>query len=86
MRSPRYAPAGFLATHRAARVAFDGGPGAEPVGHLDAWLGDERSELQPALRSRYLAAFSPIAYGTTAAPSGSQTPDWRREVTTRGDR
>src|SRR5919197_223241 len=51
MRSPRYAPAGLLLAHRGVGLAFDGGPGAEPVGRLDAWLvTDERGELQPALR------------------------------------
>lgn len=51
MRSPRYAPAGLLVASHGARVAFDGGPGAEPSGRLDAWLvTDERSELQAALR------------------------------------
>ncbi|MBD0323364.1 MAG: hypothetical protein ICV72_08260 [Aldersonia sp.] len=51
MNSPRYAPAGLLVACARTRVAFDGGPGAEPTGRLDAWLvGDQRSELQPALR------------------------------------
>jgi hypothetical protein len=51
MRSPRFAPAGLLVAHAGIRVAFDGGPGAEPAGRLDAWLVcDDRSELQPALR------------------------------------
>jgi hypothetical protein len=51
MRSPRYAPAGLLLAGRGARIAFDGGPGAEPTGRVDAWLvTDERSELRAALR------------------------------------
>jgi hypothetical protein len=51
MRSPRYAPAGLLVAHRGVRLMFDGGPGADPTGRLDAWLvTDERGELQPALR------------------------------------
>jgi hypothetical protein len=51
MRSPRFAPAGLLIEHGGARVAIDGGPGAEPEGHLDAWLvTDERAELIAALR------------------------------------
>ncbi|MDQ3974404.1 MAG: MBL fold metallo-hydrolase [Actinomycetota bacterium] len=51
MRSPRYAPAGLLVASATARVAFDGGPGAEPGGRVDAWLvTDERSELRAALR------------------------------------
>jgi hypothetical protein len=49
--SPRYSPAGLLVSHRGARVAIDGGPGAEPGGRLDAWLvTDERAELGSALR------------------------------------
>ncbi len=51
MRSPRYAPAGLLLASGGCRIAFDGGPGAEPAGRLDAWLvTDERSELRAALR------------------------------------
>jgi hypothetical protein len=51
MRSPRYAPAGLLLAHRGARIAFDGGPGAEPRRRIDAWLvTDDRSELRAALR------------------------------------
>jgi hypothetical protein len=36
--SPRYAPAGLLATHAGVRVMIDGGHGAIPPGRLDAWL------------------------------------------------
>jgi hypothetical protein len=65
--SPRYAPAGLLVSHRGARVAIDGGPGAEPGGRLDAWLvTDERAELMSALRT--LAArhgLTPRALSTT---------------------
>jgi hypothetical protein len=51
MRSPRYAPAGLLLVGAGSRVAFDGGPGAEPAGRLDAWLvTDDRSELRAELR------------------------------------
>jgi hypothetical protein len=51
MNSPRYAPAGLLLACGRCRIAFDGGPGAEPPGRLDAWLvTDEHSELQAALR------------------------------------
>jgi hypothetical protein len=51
MRSPRYAPAGLLLACSGHRVAFDGGPGAEPSGPLDAWLlTDDRSELRGPLR------------------------------------
>ena len=51
MRSPRYRPAGLLVEWRGRRVALDGGPGAAPRGHLDAWLvTDERSELRSSLR------------------------------------
>jgi hypothetical protein len=49
--SPRFAPAGLLVAHGGVRVAFDGGPGAEPPGSVDAWLvTDERAELISALR------------------------------------
>ena len=49
--SPRYAPAGLLVAHAGARVMIDGGPGAEPRGHVDAWLvTDERAELGRAIR------------------------------------
>lgn len=49
--SPRYAPAGLLVAYAGVRVAFDGGPGAEPGGRLDAWLvTDERAELIRPLR------------------------------------
>jgi hypothetical protein len=52
MNSPRFAPAGLLLRCAGRRVAFDGGPGAEPPpGRLDAWLvTDEQSELRTALR------------------------------------
>ena len=51
MNSPRYAPAGLLAEHGAARVAIDGGPGAEPAGPATAWLvTDEHAELIAGLR------------------------------------
>jgi hypothetical protein len=51
-RSPCYAPAGLLVSHRGQRVMIDGGPGAAPEQRLDAWLVcDDRSELQPRLRT-----------------------------------
>ena len=51
MNSPRYAPAGLLVEQSHVRVAIDGGPGAEPVGPLAAWLvTDERAELIRELR------------------------------------
>ncbi|MGW2648870.1 hypothetical protein ACWC2T_29105 [Streptomyces sp. NPDC001393] len=52
MASPRFAPAGLLVAYGLRRVAFDGGPGAEPPeGRLDAWLvTDEHAELRSALR------------------------------------
>jgi ribosomal protein S18 acetylase RimI-like enzyme len=51
MRSPRYAPAGLLLSYAGSRVAFDGGPGAEPDRAIDAWLvTDDRSELRRELR------------------------------------
>ena len=54
MNSPRFAPAGLLLRCAGHRVAFDGGPGAEPpAGRLDAWLvTDEQSELRSVLRRR----------------------------------
>jgi len=51
MNSPWYAPAGLLLAHRGVRVMFDGGPGAEPPGRLDAWLvTDARAELMREIR------------------------------------
>ncbi|MGW2419535.1 MBL fold metallo-hydrolase [Streptomyces sp. NPDC001709] len=52
MNSPRFAPAGLLLRCAGYRVAFDGGPGAEPPpGRLDAWLvTDESAELRSVLR------------------------------------
>lgn len=52
MNSPRFAPAGLLLRCAGHRVAFDGGPGAQPPpGRLDAWLvTDEQAELRSALR------------------------------------
>jgi hypothetical protein len=49
--SPLYAPAGLLVTHAGARIMIDGGPGAAPVGRVDAWLvTDQRAELIAAIR------------------------------------
>jgi hypothetical protein len=68
MNSPRYAPAGLLLTHARCRIAFDGGPGAEPSGRLDAWLvTDEHSELRTRLRElaeKHGAAVAMTAYET----------------------
>jgi hypothetical protein len=51
MNSPRFAPAGLLLRYGRRRVAFDGGPGAEPPERLDAWLvTDEQAELRSQLR------------------------------------
>lgn len=51
MNSPRFAPAGLLLRYGRYRVAFDGGPGADPPRHLGAWLvTDERAELRSELR------------------------------------
>ncbi|MER6088806.1 MBL fold metallo-hydrolase [Streptomyces bluensis] len=52
MNSPRFAPAGLLLRCARQRVAFDGGPGAEPPpGRLAGWLvTDEQAELRSALR------------------------------------
>lgn len=50
--SPRYAPAGLLVAHAGVHVMIDGGPGAIPRAHLDAWLvTDERSELIAPIRT-----------------------------------
>ncbi|HEX8796350.1 MAG TPA: hypothetical protein VF765_35610 [Polyangiaceae bacterium] len=52
MRSPAFAPAGLLVEHGHYRVMFDGGPGAEPAGRLDAWLvTDARAELIREIRA-----------------------------------
>lgn len=51
MNSPCYAPAGLLVECTGSRVMFDGGPGAEPKGELNAWLvTDEHGELMRDLR------------------------------------
>lgn len=51
MNSPRYAPAGLLVARGRRRIAFDGGPGAEPPERLDGWLvTDEHAELRTALK------------------------------------
>lgn len=51
MDSPRFAPAGQLVGHAGVRLMLDGGPGAESMGRLDAWLvTDERSELIARIR------------------------------------
>nr|WP_206439635.1 MBL fold metallo-hydrolase [Streptomyces scabichelini] len=57
MNSPRFAPAGLLLRCAGHRVAFDGGPGAEPPpGRLAAWLvTDEQAELRSELRRRAAA-------------------------------
>ncbi|MFI1733726.1 MBL fold metallo-hydrolase [Streptomyces acidicola] len=54
MNSPRFAPAGLLLRCARQRVAFDGGPGAEPPpGRLADWLvTDEQAELRSALGLR----------------------------------
>ncbi len=51
MNSPRFAPAGLLVRWGSARIAIDGGPGAEPPRRLQAWLvTDEHAELHAALK------------------------------------
>lgn len=51
MKSPRYAPAGLLLRYGRRRIAFDGGPGAEPPERLDRWLvTDLQAELSGPLR------------------------------------
>ncbi|MGW2773527.1 hypothetical protein ACWC4C_13565 [Streptomyces olivaceoviridis] len=51
MVSPRCAPAGLPVVCGRHRVAYDGGPGAEPPeGRPDAWLvADDHAELRSAL-------------------------------------
>jgi hypothetical protein len=51
MNSPRFAPAGMLLRYGRSRIAFDGGPGADPPDRLNAWLvTDERAELRASIR------------------------------------
>ncbi|HEV2782543.1 MAG TPA: MBL fold metallo-hydrolase [Actinophytocola sp.] len=51
MSSPRYRPAGLLLSAHGWRVMFDGGMGAEPDRHIDAWLvTDARAELIREIR------------------------------------
>jgi hypothetical protein len=51
MNSPRFAPAGMLLRYGRSRIAFDGGPRAEPPDRLDAWLvTDEQAELRTTIR------------------------------------
>jgi hypothetical protein len=65
MNSPRYAPAGLLLRCAGYRVAFDGGPGAEPPpGRLDGWLvTDEQAELRSALRRSAAARGAEVRAG-----------------------
>lgn len=52
MASPRFAPAGLLVEYGTFRVMLDGGRGAAPSGHLDAWVvTDERAELISEIRT-----------------------------------
>jgi hypothetical protein len=52
MGSPRFAPAGLLVEHGRDRVMIDGGPGAEPPGHVHAWLvTDMKAELIRDIRA-----------------------------------
>ena len=75
MRSPRYAPAGLLVTVGQTRVAFDGGPGAEPPRRLDAWLVcDDRSELRRQIRRLAEQRGLVPSVGTFAAGDLSITP------------
>lgn len=51
MNSPRFAPAAMLLQYGRRRIAFDGGPGAEPPDRLDAWLvTDDQAELRTSIR------------------------------------
>jgi len=53
MNSPRYRPAGLLATWSGHRVMLDGGGAADPAAPLDGWLvSDEHAELMPRIRRR----------------------------------
>jgi Beta-lactamase superfamily domain len=57
MASPRYRPAGVLITDMGWHVMIDGGPGAQPSGHVDAWLvSDAESELKGHIRRLARAA------------------------------
>ncbi|MFX0579002.1 MBL fold metallo-hydrolase [Nocardia nepalensis] len=51
MNSPRYRPAGLRLRSSGHRIMFDGGPGAEPSGRIDAWLvTDDHAELIGRIR------------------------------------
>ena len=51
MNSPLFAPAGMLLRYGRSRIAFDGGPGADPPDRLNAWLvTDEHAELGVSIR------------------------------------
>src|SRR5512144_628616 len=53
MNSPRYRPAGLLASWGRHRVMLDGGGAADPGPDLDAWLvSDEKAELMSRIRRR----------------------------------
>jgi len=75
MNSPRYAPAGQLIEKGQARVAIDGGPGAEPDGPLAAWLiTDQRAELIRELRRLAAARGLTPEVGTYHADGLTVTP------------
>jgi hypothetical protein len=74
MNSPRFAPAGLLLRFGRVRVAFDGGPGAEPPPRLTAWLvTDERAELRAPLRR--LAAERGVGQGAVGLRLGELRVD-----------
>jgi len=75
MNSARYAPAGLLIEHGQARVAIDGGPGAEPDGPLAAWLvTDQHAELIRQLRRLAAAHGLTPAVGTFRGSGLTITP------------
>ena len=51
MASPRFKPAGMVVATGRRAIMLDGGPGAEPLDTVDAWLvSDERAELMAPIR------------------------------------
>ncbi|WP_062987556.1 MBL fold metallo-hydrolase [Nocardia anaemiae] len=68
MNSPRYRPAGLLVSSSRSRIMFDGGPGAEPGGRIDAWLlTDDRAELIAQIRRLARAYDTEPAVGSYSA-------------------
>ena len=75
MNSPRYKPAGLLVEFLGCRVMLDGGPGAEPVGRIDAWLvTDDQGELIRIIRTLARAHGVEARVGSHAAPGFAIQP------------